>query len=63
MSLARIEQGQASEGRNIARGRKSAGIRIANPGVKFHAVSAFFTPSSSLQLTGKPFDNMSNTGE
>jgi hypothetical protein len=30
---------------------------------QIHVVSAFFTPSSSLQLTSKPFDNMSNTGE
>jgi hypothetical protein len=26
-------------------------------------LSQLFLPSSSLQLTGKPFDNMSNTGE
>jgi hypothetical protein len=33
------------------------------PRRKFTPSQLFFSPSSSLQLTGKPFDNMSNTGE
>jgi hypothetical protein len=33
------------------------------PRRKFHTASASFSPLPSRQLTGKPFVNMSNTGE
>ena len=46
----------------IERGRKVPEFAPRIPAL-IHTVSAFFSPSSSLQLTGKPFDNMSNTGE
>jgi hypothetical protein len=51
-----------AEGRNVAQGGKAPEFASRIP-ASFHAVSAFFTPLSSPQLTGKPFDNMSNTGE